>query len=119
MLDFNISDYPTIRVIALSGNLDGLHTLGLEKIVEEAKQGNCHHVILRCSEVVSMDLGGLGNFYIWYHTLHTNHVCLSIVAPSPIVRNTLESVHLTKLIPIYSSIPEAIRYHPAPPSTSS
>ena len=114
MRDFNISDHPTIRVMTISGHVDALHTLGLEKIVEEAKQGTCRHVILNCSEVASMDLGGLGNLFTWYHTLHTNHVCLSIVAPSPMVRHTLESVHLTELIPIYSSVPEAISHDPHP-----
>jgi anti-anti-sigma regulatory factor len=68
--------------------------------------------------VGSMDLGGLGNLFTWYHTLHTNQIVLSIMAPSPMVRHMLESLRLTELIPIYSSIPEAISHHPAPKSVS-
>lgn len=111
MQEFDSSNHPTTRVLALSGHLDSLHTLRLEGIIEEAQQGTCRHVILNLSTVVTMDLGGVGNLFTWYHALHINQVCLSIAAPSPMVRHTLESLHLTELIPIYSSIPEAISHH--------
>ncbi|MGP0594215.1 STAS domain-containing protein [Nitrospira sp. T9] len=79
----------------------------------------CRHVILNLSKVATMDLVGVGNLFTWYHALHINQVRLSIVAPSPMVRNTMESLHLMELISIYLSIPEAIRHHPAPNSVSS
>lgn len=119
MQDFNSSKHPTTRVLTLSGHLDSLQTLRLEEIIEEAQQGTCRHVILNLSKVATMDLGGVGNLFTWYHALHINQVRLSIVAPSPMVRNTMESLHLTELISIYSSIPEAISHHPAPDSVSS
>jgi len=118
MLNFDISDHPTTRVLTLSGHLDALQTLRLEQIIEEARQGTCRHVILNLSELASIDLGGVGNLFTWYHVLQTNQVCLSIVAPSPMVRHTLESLHLTELFSIYSSIPEAISQHRAPKSVS-
>jgi len=46
MLNFDISDHPTTRVLTLSGHLDALQTLRLEQIIEEARQGTCRHVIL-------------------------------------------------------------------------
>ncbi|MFZ1746601.1 MAG: STAS domain-containing protein [Nitrospirales bacterium] len=118
MQDFDSSNHPTTRVLTLSGHLDALHTLRLEEIIEEAQQGTCRHVILNLSKVATMDLGGVGNLFTWYHALHINQVCLSIVAPSPMVRNTMESLHLTELISIYSSIPEAISHHPTSNSVS-
>ncbi|WNM57953.1 STAS domain-containing protein [Candidatus Nitrospira allomarina] len=119
MQDFDSSNNPTTRVLTLSGHLDSLQTLRLEEFIEEAQQGTCRHVILNLSKVPTMDLGGVGNLFTWYHALHINKVRLSIVAPSPMVRNTMESLHLTELISIYSSIPEAISHHPAPDSVSS
>lgn len=116
MPEFDISDHPTTRVLTLSGHMDALQTLRLEQIIEEARQGTCHHLILNFSEVASIDLGGVGNLFTWYHILHTNQVCLSIVAPSPMVRHTLESLRLTDLFSLYLSIPEAISHHPAPKS---
>jgi anti-anti-sigma factor len=118
MLDFDISNHPTTKTLTLSGHVDALRDLRLEDIIAKAKQGTCHHVILNLSDVASMDLGGVGNLFTWYHALHINQVCLSIVAPSPMVRHTLESLRLTDLISIYSSIPEAISHHPAPKSVS-
>lgn len=119
MKDFDSSKHPTTRVLTLSGHLDSLQTLRLEEFIEEAQQGTCRHVILNLSRVATMDLGGVGNLFTWYHALHINQVRLSIVAPSPMVRNTMESLHLTELISIYSSIPEALSHHPAPDSVSS
>lgn len=119
MQDFDSSKHPTTRVLTLSGHLDSLQTLRLEEFIEEAQQGTCRHVILNLSKVATMDLGGVGNLFTWYHALHINQVRLSIVAPSPMVRNTMESLHLTELISIYSSIPEALSHHPAPDSVSS
>ena len=119
MQDFDSSKHPTTRVLILSGHLDALQTLRLEKFIEEAHQGTCRHVILNLSNVATMDLGGVGNLFTWYHALHINQVRLSIVAPSPMVRNTMESLHLTELISIYSSVPEAISHHPTPNSISS
>lgn len=119
MQDFDSSKHPTTRVLTLSGHLDSLQTLRLEEIIEQAQQGTCRHVILNLSKVATMDLGGVGNLFTWYHALHINQVRLSIVAPSPMVRNTMESLHLADLISIYSSIPEAISHHPAPDSVSS
>jgi anti-anti-sigma factor len=118
MHDFDISDHPTTRVLTLSGHLDALHTLRLKQIFEEAQQGTCRHVILNFSDVASMDLGGVGNLFTWYHALHINQVHLSIVAPSPMVRHTLESLRLTELFSLYSSVAEAISHHPAPKSVS-
>ena len=119
MQDFDSANHPTTRVLTLSGHLDALQTLRLEKFIEEAQQGTCRHVILNLSNVATMDLGGVGNLFTWYHALHINQVRLSIVAPSPMVRNTMESLHLTELISIYSSVPEAISHHPTPNSISS
>ena len=119
MQDFDSSNHPTTRVLTLSGHLDALQTLRLEKFIEEAHQGTCRHVILNLSNVATMDLGGVGNLFTWYHALHINQVRLSIVAPSPMVRNTMESLHLTELIPIYSSVSEAISHHPTTNSISS
>lgn len=119
MLVSDISDHPTTRVVTLTGHVDALHTLKLEEIIEEAKEGRCHHVIFNFSRVISMDLGGLGNLFMWYHTLQSKQIVLSIVAPPLMVRHMLESVHLTELIPIYTSIPEAISHYPVSTSISS
>ncbi|MDR4484213.1 MAG: STAS domain-containing protein [Nitrospirales bacterium] len=119
MQDFDGSNHPTTRVLTLSGHLDALHTLRLEEFIEEAQQGTCRHVILNLANVATMDLGGVGNLFTWYHALHINQVRLSIVAPSPMVRNTMESLHLTELISIHSSISEAISHHHVSNSVSS
>lgn len=83
MQDFDSSNHPTPRVLTLTGHLDALQTLRLEKFIEEAHQGTCRHVLLNLSNVATMDIGGVGNLFTWDHALHINKVRLSLVSPIP------------------------------------
>lgn len=113
MLAFGKYHHPSVRVLNLSGRLDAHFKLGLEALIAEAETNQCRHVILNFSDITWIDLGGLGQVFVWYHNLKANQVRLSIVSPQPMVRQLLESANLPEIIPIYQSVPEAMRGFPA------
>lgn len=117
MLAFGHYNHPTTKIQSLVGNLNGEYNLGLEEIISEAGNGKCDHLILNVSAITGMDLGGVGQLFTWYFNLKANQVRLSIVSPPSFVRDALEAAHLTELIPIYRSVPDAMMsVLPAPAS---
>ena len=108
MLPLGQYNHPTTKIRKISGRLDAHTNLQVEQFISEAEQGRCDHVILNFSEITVIDLGGIGQLFVWYHNLKAHRIRLSIVNPQPLVRVVLEASHLLELIPIYQSIPEAI-----------
>ena len=118
MLAFGRYNHPTTKIQSLTGNLDGHYQIGLEGIISEAGDGKCDHLILNCSALTGLDLGGVGQLYTWYFNLKANQVQLSIVSPPSFVREALEAAHLTDLIPIFRSVPEAMLNRLSAPTSS-
>lgn len=106
MLSFEHAHDPSITIVALSGPVDAKFSLALEVILASEKLRNVHHLILNFADVHSLDLSGLGELFMWYHNLRLQGIQLSISKPSPKIRDTWETVHLTELIPIYSPTSE-------------
>ena len=99
------------KILELSGRLDAHSKLGLETRILGATAMECHHVILNFANVTWMDLGGLGQLFVWYHNIHPQQIRLSIVNPQPMVQHVLDAAHLSDFIPIYHSEKEAMGAH--------
>lgn len=109
MLPFGEYDHSGIKIFNLSGHLDAHCRLDPEALVSTHETTKCHHVILNVSEVTWIDLGGLGQIFVWYHNLKSKNIRLSLVNPQPMVYQLLEAANLPELVPIYHSVPEAMR----------
>ena len=96
-------------LLALTGKLDQQSTLGIEALILGAKEMGCQHVILDFSGLIAIDSVGLGQLFLWYHKMKPHHLRLSIVRPSPCVRDVLELSHIPDIVPIYPTEEEAIR----------
>ncbi len=96
-------------VLALTGKLDRQSTIGIEALILGAKELGCQHVILDFSGIIAIDSIGLGQLFLWYHKMRPYRLQLSIVSPSPSVRDSLELSHIPDIVPIYASEEEAVR----------
>lgn len=98
-------------VIALRGQLGYKAKLGLEVAILGAQEARARHIILDFSDVTWVDSTGLGKLLLTYHHLNRKKVGISIVNPKPEVREVLELVKLSQLVPIYPSIDDAVHAH--------
>ena len=99
------------KILDLSGRFDVNSKIGLEVAILGAKEMGCQHIVLNFSHITWIDSMGLGQLLLWYHNMRLNHVHLSIVSPQPTVKNLLEAVHLSEIVPIYHSEKEAVEAH--------
>ena len=97
-------------VLALTGKFDHQATIGVEALILGAKELGYQHVILDFSGVIAIDSVGLGQLFLWYHKMNPIHIQLSIVSPSPCVRDVLERSHISDIVPIYPSEQEAMKH---------
>lgn len=95
-------------VITLRGQFGHKAKSGLEVAILGAQEARAKHIILEFSEVSWIDSAGLGKLLLTYHHLNRKRVAISIVNPKPDVREILELVDIPRLVPIYSSIEEAM-----------
>lgn len=92
----------------LEGQLDYHSTAGLTPLILEAKDLGCPHIILEFSQITGIDTVGLGQLFLWYHKLHPYQLKLSIVNPSPRIRDILKQSRISELVPLYGSQQEAM-----------
>ena len=112
MLAVQEHQHHTTKILELSGRLDAHTKLGLETRVLGATALECHHVILNFANVTWVDLGGLGQLFVWYHNIKPHQIRLSIVSPQPMVQHVLDAAHLSDIIPIFPSEKEAMGAYP-------
>jgi anti-sigma B factor antagonist len=115
MLAVREHSHQNTKILDLSGRFDAYSKLGLEVAILGAKEMGCQHIVLNFSDITWIDSSGLGQLFLWYHNMRLEHVHLSIVSPQSAVKNLLESVHLSEIVPIYQSEREAVEAHATPP----
>ncbi|MCA9475756.1 MAG: STAS domain-containing protein, partial [Nitrospira sp.] len=96
-------------VLALTGKFDRQSTIGIEALILGAKEMGCQHVILDFSGIIAIDSVGLGQLFLWYHKMKPHRLHLSIVSPSPCVRESLELSHIPDIVPVFASEEEAVK----------
>jgi len=93
-----------IHVINVGKCFDSMKTLDLESAVLQVQERQGRHIVLNLQDVRMIDSRGLGKLFLTYHHLHRNHVRVSLINLSPTVREMLEYVNLTQVLPIYESL---------------
>jgi anti-anti-sigma factor len=99
-----------MHIITLGACLDAQAEHRLEAAVYQAQEAHGRHILLDLQTLKSIDSRGLGKLFLTYHHLNRQNIRLSMVNPSPMVREMLEFVNFPKLVPIYNSLDEIVGY---------
>lgn len=97
-------------VVRLKGELDIATVDQLWHHLNKARQTCGEHVILDLTDLEFMDSQGLSVIISCHQTVKSAAGSLSLVAPRPIVRRTLEITGLVKRLDIFDSIEEATEF---------
>jgi len=97
-----------MHIITLGACLDAQAEHRLEAAVCQAQESQGQHILLDLQALTKIDSRGLGKLFLTYHHLNRQNIRLSMVNPSPLVREMLEFVNFPKLVPIYNSMKEII-----------
>ena len=95
-----------MHIITLGACLDAQAEHRLEAAVCQAQEAQGQHILLDLQALTKIDSRGLGKLFLTYHHLNRQNIRLSMVNPSPMVREMLEFVNFQKLVPIYDSLKE-------------
>lgn len=96
-------------VVRLSGDFDYTGHEILENSIRLAHSLCNRRVILNLTEVTSMDGAGVGTLCFVLHTLDRLGIPGSLVNPPPAIRDLMEQIHMTNLVPICTTELEARR----------
>ena len=97
-----------MHIITLGACLDVQAEHRLEAAVCQAQEAQGQHILLDLQALTKIDSRGLGKLFLTYHHLNRQNIRLSMVNPSPMVREMLEFVNFPKLVPIYDSLKEIV-----------
>ena len=97
------------HVITLGAYLDVSGEHDLEAAVYHVQKIHGKHILLNLQGLKTIDSRGLGKLFLTYHHLHRNKIRLSFVSPRPCVREMLEFVNFSRIVPIYDSLNDWIR----------
>lgn len=96
------------HVITFGACLDVHAEHALESAVCQVQEIRGKHILLNFHALTNIDSRGLGKLFLTYHHLNRKKIQLSIVNPSPRVREILEFVNFPKIVPIYDSMDDLI-----------
>jgi len=97
-----------MHIITLGACLDEEAEHLLESAVYAAQEAQGRHILLNLQALTTIDSRGLGKLFLTYHHLNRQNIRLSMVNPSPMVREMLEFVNFPKLVRIYDSLDEIV-----------
>ena len=93
-------------------NLEGRFDFGARKefkeTVDRIQARGCPHIVIDLARVPFVDSSALGLLVIAHQNLKLKKATLSLVNPQTYVRQVLELANVPKMIPIFSTIDEAI-----------
>lgn len=93
---------PVEIVLALSGRLDFTVRKKFQSAIKEAQTEETRQIILDLTKVSFVDCSALGIFIRTYQTLTQQQIAFSIMASPGRVLDTLQTIHLDKMIPVNS-----------------
>ncbi len=107
MLQVQESHYDRTAVFTFVGPFCRNTTTGLYSRIMGVPKIGCRHIILNFSDVTMVDSTGLGELFIWSHTLRAHQVQMSIVKSPTDMKNQIDWSLLSAIVPIYESEHEA------------
>jgi anti-sigma B factor antagonist len=70
------------------------------------------HLVVDLARVSFLDSSGIGVLVGALHRVREHHGSITLVAPSPRVRQVLGLTGVTQVMPVHASLDEALRPHP-------
>ena len=95
-------------VLSLDGRFDFGTRKTFKETIDRLQGGGCRHVVLNLEKVSFVDSSALGLLVIAHQNLKLKHARLSLVNPQVYVKQVLDLANVPKMIPIYSTVEEAV-----------
>lgn len=95
-------------IIVITGRLTFYSRKVFQAVIRNAGTTGAPHIILNIQDVEFMDSAALGILALAYLNLMAKDVHVSLVAPQNSVRNMLDQVNFSTLIPTFSSEEQAL-----------
>ena len=97
------------QLISFAGCFDKYAKDNLEVAIEQAQKLGCHQIILNLASLSRIDSSGLGHILLTHYRLQPQGIRVSLIGPTPQVREMLELVHIPDIIPIFDTSEEAMK----------
>ncbi len=96
-----------VLIVGLSGRMDTINALSLEKTLNQAIDGGERKLVLFLAQLEYMSSSGLRAILGLAKRLDHEGGAFALSCPSPVIRELIQIAHLDQLIPIYNSNGEA------------
>ncbi len=97
-----------IQILSFTGCFDKYAKDNLEAAIARAQKIGCHQIILNLARLSWIDSTGLGRILLTYYRLQPQGIRVSLIDPTPRVREMLELVHIPDIIPVFDTSEEAM-----------
>jgi anti-anti-sigma factor len=91
------------KILTLEGEYTRHSTAGIQARILASQETDCHHIILDFSDVTQIDSSDLGELFLWYQSMRSFLIQISIVKPPPHVRSHVDWSYLSEIVPVYES----------------
>ncbi len=92
-----------VLVLMISGRLSFYSRKVFQAVINNASATRAHHIIVNMRNVTGIDSAALGFLALAQLNLDGKNVGMSLVAPPKHIKDMLEKVNFTKLIPTYAT----------------
>ena len=96
------------KVLTLKGCLDYHAKSEFDLAIEFAKEIRCQHIILDFTQVSGVDSAGLGRIVLCTKKLHNQGIQLTLLNPTPQIREFLQQLETTLNLPICDTEEQAL-----------
>lgn len=109
LLEVTMRPHGGRAVVRLRGELDIACADDLRRQLDEARREHGEHLVLDLADLKFMDSGGLAVIVGCYKAATAAGGSLTLAAPRPLVRRTLEITGLHRRIPVVATLEDALR----------
>ncbi|RMH36148.1 MAG: anti-sigma factor antagonist [Nitrospirae bacterium] len=95
-------------IVKLEGRFDFANRRVFKDTIDRVQSSSSQRVILDLEGVSFVDSSALGLLVIAHQQFKTRQQRLSLAHPQPYVRQVLELANVPKMIPVYSTVREAV-----------
>ena len=96
------------QILSFTGRFDKYAKDNLEAAIVRAQETGCHQIILNLACLAWIDSTGLGRILLTHFRVQPQGIRVSLINPTPRVREMLELVRIPDIIPIFDTSEEAM-----------
>ena len=108
MLQVRERRHQDVKTLTLIGQFNHKTMTGIKAMILASPEAGFHHTLLDFSMVTEIDSTSLSDLFLWYHSLKSPRVKISVVKPAPYFRYHEDWAHLAEIVSIYSTAQEVI-----------